>query len=226
MSASITGLLGVSGYALVAVICGLIVIEELGVPMPMAPGDFLLVLAGASISTAHVNPLVVVTATYVSALVGAIGGRELFERIGVAALPRIAAVLHLKSSRVDDLTARLRRRGSAAVFLGRITPGLRVVTTQLSGLVAMPRRTFLKGLAPAIAVYEAVFIGLGAWLGPTAWATIEHYAPKPGEVLLIVVVIVGLGLALHALVNRLRGGTPWIGRRTLPAAAAPLPRSL
>src|SRR5260370_40571113 len=141
--------------------------------MPMAPGDLIVVRVGASIAAGHVNPLVAVLATYLAALLGAVGGRELFARVGGAAVPRIAALLHAHD-RVDDLTARLRRGGSASVFVGRITPGLRVVTNELAGLIAMPRRTFLIGLAPAVAVYEAVFIGLGALLCQAPLQTTRH----------------------------------------------------
>ncbi len=206
MSAAIQALLGISGYPLMAVICGLIMLEELGIPMPMAPGDLLLVLTGVSIATGRVNPLAVVTAVYISALLGAIAGRELCERIGSTALPRIARVLHA-GDRLDDLTAKLRRGGSAAVFVGRITPGLRVYTTQLSGLVAMPRRTFLVGLAPGIAVYDAVFISLGAWLGLSVLTTIKHYMPGPG-VLVLLVIVIGSALAGHALVSHIRRPSP------------------
>src|SRR5216683_1096523 len=93
MSAIIHSLLGISGYPLIGVICGLILLEELGIPMPMAPGDLLLVLTGISIATGRVNPFVVVSAVYFSALIGAIGGRELCEHIGSTALPRIARLL-------------------------------------------------------------------------------------------------------------------------------------
>src|SRR5262245_23764088 len=143
MSAEISGLLGCTGYLPIAVICGLIVLEELGIPMPFAPGDLLLVMAGVSVATGHVNPFVVIAATYVSAILGAITAREMFERLGTAALPRIAALLHA-GKRVDSLTARLRRGGAPAVFVGRITPGLRVVTTGLSGLVFTPRRPSVR----------------------------------------------------------------------------------
>lgn len=206
MSALIHALLGLSGYPLIGVICGLVLVEELGIPMPMAPGDLLLVLTGVSIATGRVNAFAVVTAVYVSALLGAIGGRELCERVGSTALPRIARLLHA-GDRVDDLAARLRRGGSAAVFLGRITPGLRVYTTQLSGLVAMPRRTFLIGLAPGIALYGAVFISLGAWLGLGVLTTIKHYIPGPG-VLVLLVIVIGSALAGHAMVNRMRRTNP------------------
>src|SRR5260370_28115013 len=92
MGAIISTLLGLSGYPLIAVICGLIVLEELGIPMPMAPGDLLLVLTGISIATGRVNPFAVVAAVYVSALLGAIGGRELCARTRRTALPPIAGL--------------------------------------------------------------------------------------------------------------------------------------
>ena len=202
MHAIITGLLSLSGYPLIGVICGLIVVEELGIPMPMAPGDVLLVLAGVAIATGRVNPFVVVTAAYFSALLGAIAGREIFERIGHAALPRMARLFHA-GGRVDDLAARLRRGGAASVFLGRITPGLRILTTCFSGLIAMPRRTFLIGLAPGIAVYQLVFISLGAWLGLGVLTS-----RKPMEVFVLVVTVVGLALIGRALVKRFRYRPP------------------
>ena len=203
MDAHISVLIGAAGYGSVAAICALIALEEVGIPMPFAPGDVLLVLAGASIATGHLNPIVVVAATYVSALVGAVCGRELFERIGIGSLPRLAAVLHA-GHRVDDLTARLRRGGSGAVFVGRITPGLRIMTTYLSGLVALPRRTFFIGLVPGVAVYQAVFLSLGLWLGPAALKSIERYAPTPGQLAVLLALVIATTLVAHALAKRIR----------------------
>jgi membrane-associated protein len=220
MSPMIAWLLGLSGYTLIAVICGLIALEELGIPMPFMPGDFLLFVAGASMATAKVSPFIVVTAVYLSALVGAIGGRELFVRIGGTALPRAAAFLHVRD-RFENLAARLRRGGSAAVFLGRITPGLRVVTTQLSGLVGMPRRTFLIGLVPGVAAYQAVFISLGALLGKPAWVTIEQYTKNPTVLMLVVLCVIAVGLAGHALANRTRHEGRLSRTRTVAATLAP-----
>jgi membrane-associated protein len=220
MSPTIAWLLGLSGYTLIAVICGLIALEELGIPMPFMPGDFLLFVAGASMATAQVNPFIVVTAVYLSALVGAIGGRELFARIGGAALHRVVAFLHVRE-RFDYLAARLRRGGSAAVFLGRITPGLRVVTTQVSGLVGVPRRTFLIGLVPGVAAYQAIFITLGALLGKRAWVTIEQYSRNPAVLMLVVLCVIAVGLAGHVLANRTRQEGRLSRTRTVAATLAP-----
>jgi hypothetical protein len=99
------------------------------------------------------------------------------------------------------------------VFIGRVTPGLRIHTTEVSGLVGMPRSKFLTGLAPAVAVYETVFLGLGAWLGPTARATIHHYAPGPSDLVLMLVTIIGWVFAGRALVKALRDSTRGVRKR-------------
>jgi hypothetical protein len=93
-----------------------------------------------------------------------------------------------------NLGARLNKRASVGE-----------VTTYVAGLTAMPRRTFFIGLAPGVAAYQFVFLSLGFWLGPTALTTIQRHGPKPGVLLLLLVLAVGLGVAGHVLLNRARG---------------------
>lgn len=199
-SDSIPGVAGLTGYSLIAAICCLLLIEELGVPLPFGPGDLFLVVAGAAMVSGGLNPLPVVFATYVAPLAGAIGGREVFNRVGGKALARIARFLRV-DGQVDRLAARLGRGGARAVFLGRITPGLRVMTTQVCGLSGMPRRTFLMGLAPAVAVYEAFFLGIGATFGPGALSMLHRHMPSPSQVM-AVIVVVGLGWWLYTRLRR------------------------
>lgn len=200
MNALVESLVHTSGYSLIVIVCGLIVLEELGIPMPVFPGDLMLVLAGAAIVTSHLNPFVVPAATYTAAVAGALGGREVCERLGQKAVARMARFLHV-SDHVDRLGGKLRRGGPLAVFLGRLTPGLRILTNQAAGLVGMRRRTFAIGLAPAVAVYQAVFMGLGAWLGKSAWDTVQRYEPKPGQVLLALALLAVCALAAHVMVG-------------------------
>jgi membrane protein DedA with SNARE-associated domain len=194
-SDTIPGVAGLSGYPLIAAICCLLLVEEVGVPLPFGPGDLLLVVAGAAMVSGRLNPLAVVLAAYVAPLSGAIGGRELFSRVGGRALARIARLLRCELQ-VDRLGARLYRGGARAVFLGRITPGLRVMTTQVCGLSGMPRRTFLMGLAPAVAVYEAFFLGIGATFGPGALSMIHRHMPSPWQLVAVIVAIIA-GWWLH-----------------------------
>src|SRR5215469_11755908 len=212
---SFADLSGQSGYALIAVVCALLIAEEVGIPLLFAPGDLLLVAAGAAIPAANLNPVVVVAATTCSVLVGALAGRELFARLGYAVAARIAGFLRARAG-LRWLTARMRRGGAAAVFVGRLTPGLRAHTTEAAGLVRMRRTTFLVGLLPAMAVYEAVFMGLGVWQGRAAWSIVQAYTPPPVVTFLLLIGAVGSLLVGRLLIRRLR---PWATRRHIAKEA-------
>jgi membrane protein DedA with SNARE-associated domain len=200
-SDTVPGLAGLTGYWLIAAICCLLLIEEVGVPLPFGPGDLLLVVAGAAMTAGGLNPLAVGLAIYLAALGGAICGRELFNRVGGRTLARVARFLRVEEQ-LDRLSARLSRGGARAVFLGRITPGLRVMTTQVCGLCGVPRRKFLMGLAPAVAVYEAFFLGIGASFGPEALSMLHRHMPSPLQLMVAIVVIVGLGWGLRTRQRR------------------------
>lgn len=191
-------LAGLTGYPLIAVICCLLLLEEIGVPLPTGPGDLLVLLAGVTITSSGLSPILVALPMSLSIVAGGLIGREVFNRVGGRALGRLARVLRL-SGQVDRLSARLSAGGSPAVFLGRITPGLRVITTQVSGLSGMPRRTFLRGLLPAVAVYESGYLVIGATCGPRVLSIVHRHTP-PAWVLvsaLAVAVVVALAVCAH-----------------------------
>jgi membrane protein DedA with SNARE-associated domain len=199
-------LAGLSGYTLIAAICALLIVEEIGVPLFFAPGDLLLIVSGATIPAAHLNAVAVVAATTSSVLIGALAGRELFARWGAGLLSRIASSLGARS-RLEQLSTRLRRGGPPAIFVGRITPGLRVHTTEAAGLVRMRRATFVAGLVPAVALYDGVFTGLGAWKGQSVWSMVQAYSPPPALVFGVLVGVVAL-LLTPPVVRSLRGRAP------------------
>src|SRR5215472_3890432 len=53
---SLADFAGLSGSALIAVVYSLLVVEEVGIPLFLAPGDQLLVVSGAAVPAAHLNP--------------------------------------------------------------------------------------------------------------------------------------------------------------------------
>lgn len=205
---SLADFAGLSGSALIAVVYALLVVEEVGIPLFLAPGDQLLVVSGAAIPAAHLNPLLIVAAKTSSVLVGALAGRELFAVLETAAVSRIAGFFHV-SAGLDRLAARVGRGGAGAVFVGRITPGLRVLTTEVAGLVRMRRTTFLAGLVPAMALYEAVFLGLVVWRGQAVWTIVQASSPSPVVVFALSSAAVAGLLVGRWLVRRFhRAGTP------------------
>jgi membrane protein DedA with SNARE-associated domain len=91
--------------------------------------------------------------------------------------------------------------------MARVTPGLRITTTEVAGLLRVPRRTFLAGLAPGAALYVAVFVSAGWLFGLGALSVLLHAVHR-----------LGLGVTVLALVL-LWAAALWLGGRVLHRAA-------
>jgi membrane-associated protein len=206
----LTTISSLSGDLLILVIAGLVFIEESGIPVPFAPGDLLLVIAGIAIASDTVDPIPMVGALAVATIVGAMVGREVFAALGRPALLRVADTLRFRPA-LERATHLLRRGGAPAVFAGRLIPGLRIHTTQVAGVSKMPRRTFALGLIPSVAVYIAIFVGLGALVGQPA---LNFFHRAQHRFFVIAVTL----LAALAVVLSIR----WLARRGALAALEPV----
>jgi membrane-associated protein len=190
------------GPALLAALCLVIFVEECGVPVPFAPGDLLLAACGLAIRSRGLDPLVAIPAVYASTLAGAMVGREVFDLAGARLLRRLTGTTRLRGGL--DRAARLVERGGwPAVLVARITPGLRITTTEVAGLLRLPRRTFLAGLAPGAAAYVVVFVAAGWLFGRGAIGVLLHTVHR-----------LGLGVTIVLLVL-LWAGALWVGGRLL-----------
>jgi len=189
------------GPALVAVICGLMFIEETGVPLPFAPGDLILALGGIAVAGGRVNPVLLVAAVAVSITVGALIGRGAAALLGWERLIRIAEPLRARGP-LERAAGMLQRGGWRAVFTARLIPGLRVYTTQVAGVSRMPMRTFVGGLLPANAVYIGAFVGLGAAFGRPILALIHEAEHQLLITILLIAVVVAVFLLTRAPARR------------------------
>jgi energy-coupling factor transport system substrate-specific component len=192
---------GLEGTTLIVVICALMFIEETGVPLPFAPGDLVLAIAGIAIAGGRVNAALLVGAVAVSITVGAILGREAAELLGWERLMRVAEPLHARGA-LERAAGLLQRGGWRAVFTARLIPGLRVYTSQVAGVSRMPRLTFLSGLLPANVVYIAGFVGLGAAVGRPILALIHQAEHQLLLAILLLAVVVGGFLLTRAPARR------------------------
>jgi len=193
---------GLDGTTLVVAISVLMFIEETGVPLPFAPGDLVLAIAGIAVAGGRVNPVLLVVAVSISITVGAIIGRAAAELLGWDRLMRIAQPLHARGP-LERAAGLLQRGGWRTVFTARLIPGLRVYTTQVAGVSRVPFRTFVAGLLPANAVYIAAFVGLGAAFGRPILALIQLAEHQFLLALLILVPLVGMFLLTRAPARRI-----------------------
>ena len=196
----IEAIMGLGGVVLIAAIVSLLFIEEMGVPLPFAPGDLLLTVGGIAIAAGRIDAVAFVVAAFAAIVGGAMTGRELFGLLGWQRLLQVARRVHAEKAldRVADL---LHRNGWRGVFLARLIPGLRVHTTQIAGVSGMPRHHFFLGVVPASAVYVAAFVGLGAAVGRPALQLVHEGEHMVFVTLLFVGATVVLLLLRHRILK-------------------------
>ena len=71
----------------------------------------------------------------------------------------------------------------------------------------------MAGLVPAALAYQAIFFGLGFWLGPAANQAIHEYTPRPLPLLVLVAAAVGVIATARWLISRLPFGA-WTAIRS------------
>jgi membrane protein DedA with SNARE-associated domain len=98
-------------------------------------------------------------------LVARRAGRDLVFRYG--------RYMHLTPERLERAQEWLERRGSLAIVLGRVTPGLRMPTVIASGVFGVPFWRFLPGLAIGGFAYILLYTLLGYFFGPTVLGLLE-----------------------------------------------------
>ncbi|ACG75475.1 SNARE associated Golgi protein [Anaeromyxobacter sp. K] len=151
-----------------------ILAEEAGVPLPL-PGDLFIAAMGflahshraAFLPTAAVVTSATVLGATVLYLVSRHAGRPL--------LLRVARRFGYTEAREARLEGWLTRRGAAAVVIGRLIPGLRIVMTVVAGALRLRHGTFVAGTLVAGALWATIYF----WLG---WALGAGYERLAGEV--------------------------------------------
>jgi membrane protein DedA with SNARE-associated domain len=196
----VTLLHAVHGWSAIIVLCSLLFVEEAGLPVPMAPGDVLLVGAGVLISTGALDPWLFIPLACLASLGGAMVAYTWARALGSRGLQSLAGRLGARSH-LERATERLRSAGPLTIGGCRMVPGLRINTTLVCGALQVERRTFLLGVVPPIAVWVLGFTALGAAVG----IPLVHSLGRFEHLALQGAVLMAIGLAGYLAVRHLPG---------------------
>jgi membrane protein DedA with SNARE-associated domain len=141
-----------------------LLIEEGGVPVPV-PGDVLMLILGVHARQGTVLLWQAVAVTWLGTMIGStflyfaarIAGRDLVYRYG--------RFIRLTPERLDKAERWLKQHGTRAVFLGRLVPGLRIVTAVACGVFEIPFSVFFPAMSLGALLYILVYTLLGFYLG-------------------------------------------------------------
>jgi membrane protein DedA with SNARE-associated domain len=141
-----------------------LLIEEAGVPVPV-PGDVLMLILGVQARQGFVPLWQAVGATWLGTIIGATCLYVAARLAGRGLVYRYGRFIRLTPERLYRAERWLKRHGTRAVFLGRLVPGLRIVTAVACGVFEIPFRVFFPAMSLGALLYILVYTLLGYFLG-------------------------------------------------------------
>ena len=174
----------------IAIVCALLFLEEAGLPLPVAPGEAVLIGAGLLIAGGDAPFWLIVPVAYLAVICGVLTGYAWAHRIGPRRVHALAARLHAGGP-YDRAASQLREATPLQIAASRLLPGLRVYTSLVAGAVGVNMGRFMAGVLPASAVWVVAFIGLGFFVGAPIerlLGRVEAYGLKGAAVAVVVIV--------------------------------------
>src|SRR5438874_4907862 len=112
-------------------------------------------------------------ATWLGTMIGSSVLYFASRKAGRGLVYRYGRFIRLTPERLDATEQWLKRHGSRAVFLGRLVPGLRIVTAVACGVFDVPFRVFFPAMSIGALLYICVYTLLGYFLGPPVLRILE-----------------------------------------------------
>lgn len=182
----------------------LLMIEEAGVPIPAVPGDVIIMLAGYRASLGEMSLPEVVLATTFGVQLGSTILYMLSRRFGHALISRYGRFIHLDRGRLARVERWIQQRGPIVVFLGRLTPGLRISTSVAAGIFQIPFRQFMLYATMSALIWCLFWVAMGYFFGSALLplVTSMHYSLSAGIAAAMLVVAAAAAICLWYRRNR------------------------
>lgn len=163
------------------------------------PGETAAVLGGVLASLSHVSLWLILPIVVVAAVVGDTVGYEVGKRFGPGLLNM--KILSKRRGKLDQAQDFLRRRGGAAVFLGRFVAFFRAVMPALAGASQMPYKRFVVFNAAGGLIWGTTYVLLGFVAGKS-YAAVSQTVGQ-GLAVTVGVIVVGAVITWQ-IVKRVR----------------------
>ncbi len=142
----------------------LMFVEEAGVPLPL-PNEVALMYVGYLSSQGQLDP----NLAGLVATLGAAGGSALLYTIsrrgGRRLIHRFGRFIHVTDERLDQAERTVARYGPISIPIARLTPGLRIATTIVSGVLRVSYRVVIISVVGVSLVWSFFWVHLGRALG-------------------------------------------------------------
>jgi len=167
------GLLAFLGAYGFLALFAIILLEEMGLPLPV-PSDIVAIVASSQLPRSPGTAVTFIATITLAATCGASTLYSVCRWGGAAVRPKLERWLRVRPDRIARTQRWFRRRGVVGILLGRLIPGLGTTTTIVAGLAAVPFAVFVPTAAVAAVIWSAGYYFLGDAL-QQAWPSVRTW---------------------------------------------------
>lgn len=167
------------------------------------PSELVMIPAGYRAAAGHLDPALCVLAGTVGSLIGASANYLLGRYVGRAFLLRYGRWVLIDPRRYHEAEAMFLKKAVAATFIGRLLPVVRHLISLPAGVFGMAWLTFLAVTAAGAALWCAILVAAGFYLGEPALALMRTYSHE-----LAIAVVVMLAAFVAWFLYRTRSRAP------------------
>jgi membrane protein DedA with SNARE-associated domain len=164
----------------------------------------LLMWEGMRARGGHVNAALVLLIVSAAVTLGSTILYWAARRGGRPALQRYGKFLRLRQSRIDRMEASFRRWGPWAIIVGRLVPGVRIPTSIMAGIFAVPFRVYFPCTALSAVIWTGFYFAAGIVLERPARQALALFHHNVDTSVGLTGLFVGLVLTLTLAVRRAR----------------------
>jgi len=189
VTALLDRLFNVSGALVYSIVAVLVFAEDALFIGFLIPGETAAIIGGVIASRGHVQLWLIALIVVAAAIVGDTVGYEVGRHLG----PRLLnlKVFNKRRARLDDAQNFLRRRGGAAIFLGRFVAFFRAVMPALAGTARMRYLKFLAFNAAGGLTWGVGFTLLG-YLAGNSYQRVAKTAGTAAAIVVAAIVLVAV----------------------------------
>lgn len=145
-------------------------VEEAGIFLPI-PGDIFIAAVSAFPNS---NYFLIVTTVILATLVGSTILFTLSKKIGNPLLRKFGKYIKIDEKKVKKIEKWFVKRGGFAIVVGRLIPGLRIVTPFVAGTFNVPYKTFWLYTTLAAFIWANIYFLIGTFFKEALSLVISH----------------------------------------------------
>jgi membrane-associated protein len=193
----ISFLIHLNGALATFLLCTLLFVDEVGVPLPLAPNEVLLLISGLLVASGVLVPSLFLPLAFLAMTAGMLTAFAWARTLGSNRLHDLAERIGAERP-YERALHRVRSASVGGIALSRLLPGVRIYATLAGGASGIRLRRFLMGAVPALIVWVAALVLVGYLVGRPAASLIG----RVDNIILTGALLLLLGVGSFLVVRR------------------------